>query len=191
MSRAYRIAVSESVERIIHVEDGVATTLELLPILAKERQADILADELEQRGFKRDEKNPGTMVRETENGVTVEVDLETGTVKATVTSQADVKRTVERSGTYGDRVREEDVRGDLEKKARAQAEREIAAEEERLRREATRRLEEELRDLRQELDGVVNRTTARALKERAAQVGEIEEMVEDPETGSLTIKVRV
>lgn len=191
MSRAYRIAVSESVERIIHVEDGVATTLELLPILAKERQAEILAAQLEERGFKRDEKNPNTMVRETDTGVTVEVDLESGQVKATVTTQTDVKRTVERSGVYGDYKKEEDVRSELEQKARAQAEREIAAEEERLRRDATRRLEEELRDLRQELDGVVNRTTAQALKERAAQVGEIEEMVEDPESGSLTIKVRL
>jgi hypothetical protein len=191
MSRAYRIAVSESVERIVHVEDGVATTLELLPILAKERQADILADELGQRGFERDDQSPRTMVRETETGVTVEVDLDTGTVKATVTSQADVKRTVERSGSYLDPKRAEEGRAELEQKARAQAEREIAAEEERLRREATRRLEEELRDLRAELDGVVNRTTARALKERAAQVGEIEELLEDPETGSLTIKVRL
>jgi hypothetical protein len=191
MSRAYRIAVSESVERIVHVEDGVATTLELLPILAKERQADILADELAQRGFERDDQSPRTMVRETETGVTVEVDLDTGTVKATVTSQADVKRIVERSGSYLDPKRAEEGRAELEQKARAQAEREIAAEEERLRREATRRLEEELRDLRAELDGVVNRTTARALKERAAQVGEIEELLEDPETGSLTIKVRL
>ena len=45
MSRAYRIAVSESVSRHIHVEDGVATTLELLDILPPERMGKILADE--------------------------------------------------------------------------------------------------------------------------------------------------
>jgi hypothetical protein len=43
MSRAYRIAVSESLRRHLKVEDGVATTLEVLEILPREPMAELLA----------------------------------------------------------------------------------------------------------------------------------------------------
>ena len=42
----------------------------------------------------------------------------------------------------------------------------------------------------EELDGVVNRVTATALKTRAAELGQVEEVHEDA-NGGLTIKVRV
>ena len=48
-----------------------------------------------------------------------------------------------------------------------------------------------LGDLRRELDQDVNRVTAEALKRRAAQIGQIKEMTEDPQSGSLTIVVEV
>jgi hypothetical protein len=41
------------------------------------------------------------------------------------------------------------------------------------------------------LDQVVNRVTAEALKRKAAQMGRIKEMTEDPQAGSLTIVVEV
>ena len=54
----------------------------------------------------------------------------------------------------------------------------------------TAKLEGQLRDLREELDGAVNRVTAEALKQRARELGEVQEIHEEP-NGSLTIKVRV
>ena len=44
----------------------------------------------------------------------------------------------------------------------------------------TDRLEGELGDLRQELDQAVNRVTAEALKRKAASLGQVKEMTEDP-----------
>jgi len=41
--------------------------------------------------------------------------------------------------------------------------------------------------LRKELDQVANRVTAEALKRKAAQLGQIKEMTEDPESGSLFV----
>jgi hypothetical protein len=38
---------------------------------------------------------------------------------------------------------------------------------------------------------VVNRVTAEALKRKAASLGQIKEMTEDPQAGSLTIVVEV
>jgi hypothetical protein len=70
-------------------------------------------------------------------------------------------------------------------------EREVDLERERLTDEVASKLEKHLINLRRELDQVVNRVTAEALKAKAASIGEIEEITEDPETGSVTIKVKV
>jgi hypothetical protein len=56
MSRAIQIRVSESVVRTVHVEDGVQSPLEMLPILAPDRMGELLARELEELGFERDGK---------------------------------------------------------------------------------------------------------------------------------------
>ena len=49
----------------------------------------------------------------------------------------------------------------------------------------------EVHRLQKELDQAVNRVTAEALKRKAAQMGQIKEMTEDPQAGSLTIVVEV
>ena len=45
--------------------------------------------------------------------------------------------------------------------------------------------------MRKELDQVVNRVTAEALKKKAAQMGRIKEVSEDKASGSLKIVVEV
>ncbi len=55
----------------------------------------------------------------------------------------------------------------------------------------TDKLEARLGDVRKEMDEVVNRVTAEALKRKAASMGQIKEMTEDPQAGSLTIVVEV
>ena len=57
--------------------------------------------------------------------------------------------------------------------------------------QVTDRLEGKLSDLRQELDQVVNRVTAEALKRKAESLGRIKELTEDQQTGSMTIVVEV
>ena len=47
MSRAYRIKVSESLNRVIRASDHVSTQLELLEILPQETMAALLEKELE------------------------------------------------------------------------------------------------------------------------------------------------
>ena len=73
----------------------------------------------------------------------------------------------------------------------ASLEDEAKRQTEEARREATLKLETKLKDLKQELDGVVNRVTAQALKEKAREMGEIQEIVENEDTGELTIKVKL
>jgi hypothetical protein len=188
MSRAYRIAVSGSLERIVHIEDGVCSTLELLPILARERMREILGAELVGRGFVAQE---GVARRDESGGVTVEVDLETGNVTVRVAAETELKLSGERSGHVYEEQRVEAGREALQKNLDQALEKQATEAQEKMRRQATAHLEARLKDLRQELDQVVNRVTAEALKEKARQMGEIEELLEDPETGALTIKVRV
>ena len=188
MSRAYRISITESLRRHVQVEDGIRTTLEVLPVLPKERMGALLGAELEKRGFKRE----GDKVRRLEkDGVAIEVDLPTGEVTAKASEVGDVDLKVEKRATVADRGRQEAEKEKLREQAKQDLEQHAKEEEERLRQKATEKVERKLKDLRNELDAVTTRVTAEALKIRAGELGTVEEISEDPQTGSMTIKVRV
>lgn len=190
MSRSYRISVRECVNRVIRAEDRVSTNLEMLEVLPPEQMAALLGDELERRGFRRE--GGGTLVRRGQ-GVTVTVDPAKGavTVAAETTEDLNIEgqkdgRTYDEAGQHAQRMKEslrEELRRDLEKKA--------SEKETGLQTKVTDRLEAQLGGLRQELDEAVNRVTAEALKRKAAQLGQIKEITEDPQAGSLTIVVEV
>jgi FtsH ternary system domain X5 len=187
VSRAYRVTVKGSVHRVVHVEDGVCTSLELLPILPAERTAEMLAAELARRGFTR--KN-GVASRTGEDGVIVEVELATGAVSVKAEATANIAIETQQTERIAEEVLEKG-RKQAQQRVEARAESEAKAAETKAREEVTARLEKKLGDLRRELDSVTARVTADALKEKARQLGEIEEMSEDAETGELTIKVRL
>jgi len=189
MSRAYRIAVSESVRRRVVLSDGVRTQLELLDILPCEATRELLTREVVGRGFKVD----GNKATRVDDGITVEIDLDTGAVTVRASQVADVDVTVEQSRTVAEetaQTKKDETKASLTEAARTQAEALAKAKEARAQKEVSARLEAKLGDLQKELDGIANRTTAEALKVKAAQLGEIEEISEDPKTGSLTIRVR-
>ncbi len=189
MSRAYRIRVSESVHRVLRAGDRVSTQLEILEVLPPQQMSELLAQELEGRGYKR---NGNNLVRKLD-GVTVTVDVTTSTVTVAAEACEEVELKGEREGrAYDDagpnskatrEVLRRELQGDLDKQA---AEKETA-----LQTDVTDRLEGKLCDLRTELDQVSNRVTAEALKLKAAQLGQIKEMTEDAQTGSLTIVLEV
>ena len=190
MSRAYRIRVRETVRRVIRASDHVSTQLELLDLLPAGEMAALLADELRARGF---EQSGEVLVRRS-GPITVTVDPQAGSV--TVASEAAQNVTLESEkegrgyddfGQQGRRQAEETLR----REAREQMEREAGDRRSRLQREVTDRLEAELLDLQAEVNGVVNRVTAEALKRKAARLGQIKELTEDPQSGSLTIVLEV
>lgn len=186
MSRAIQIRVSESVVRTVHVEDGVESPLEMLPILSPDRMGELLAAELEQQGFIRD-GNKAT--RTDADGIEITVDLASATVSVKIGATADLEEAIDRRQNVGIEVKEsaearlrDDVMRDLDDRLKAKTED--------LRREVTQRLERKLGDLRSELDGAVGRATVSALTERASQLGQIESVVGD-EAGNVTIKVKL
>jgi hypothetical protein len=189
MSRSYRISVRESLSRVLRAHDCVSTELEILEVLPPEQMAGLLAEDLMRRGFQED---GGEMVRQ-QNGVAVRVDPKSGVVSVSVEAEQEVELQSEKEGrAYEDlpdspqstreRLRQE-LHKDLEKKA--------AVRTQDLQGKVTDKLEAELDGLRQELDQAVNRVTAEALKIKAAQLGRIKELSEDPQAGSLTIVVEV
>lgn len=191
MSRAYRVKVSETLRTTVRGEDHVGTCLDLLEILPAEEMAALLRDELKGRGF---DDAQGKLVRRGDNGLTITVDTAEGTVE--VRSEADeaIEITGERqgnadtdSGTRGRERVETRLREELQGELRKRADRLSAGAQ----RQATEQLEAGLIDLRGELDRVVNRVTADALKRKAATLGRIKEMTEDAEAGSLTIVLEV
>ena len=189
MSRAYRIQVRDSVRRTIRGEDSVGTCLELLEILPREAMLGLLRDELVGRGFA---EEGGRLVRR-DAGLAVSVDPASGEVEARSEECEEVELAGERRGWADEDVdgaREEAeaaVRAGLLQELEAQADDRAGA----ARRRATERLEAAIGDVRAELDAVVNRVTAEALKRKAAQLGRIKEVTEDVQAGSLTIVVEV
>ncbi|HEY7329737.1 MAG TPA: hypothetical protein VH592_19035 [Gemmataceae bacterium] len=189
MSRAYRVSVRETRSRVIRAEDHVSTQLEILEVLPPEQMAGLLADELKRRGFERD----GTRLTRKQSGVTVTVETITSTV--TVAAEASEETTIQAERT--DRAYDDVgphakvVRENLKKQLEKDIERKVSEKTAGLQTKVTDRLERELNDVRQELDEVIHHVTAEALKRKAAQMGQIKEMTEDPQAGSLTIVVEV
>lgn len=186
MSRAYLVRVSESVVRTVHVEDGVVSPLEILPILPPARTAELVADELVALGFARD----GTTCRRTDpDGIEVVVDLAASTVAVRLAAGAEIEESVELQASV-QRAHAARAEAALRDDAGRRLEDQIAVRTEALRRRVTARLEAKLGELRRELDGAIGRATIGALTEKAAQLGHIEETHRD-DAGNVTIRVRL
>ena len=189
MSRSYRIAIRETLKRVIKANDRVSTQLEILEVLPCDEMAELLAQELEKRGF---ERKDGQLVKE-QDGVKVSVDPQTGTLTVSAEAQQAVDLEQEKEGRAWDDMgpNAKDVREKLREQAKADLEKQADRKTSELQTEVTDKLEKQLGEVRRELDQAVNRVTAEALKRKAAQMGQIKEMTEDPQTGSLTIVVEV
>jgi hypothetical protein len=191
MSRAILVRVSESVSRVVHVEDGVQSPLEMLPILAPERQAEILAKELEGLGFERESPESNVVKRTEKDGTEVTIDLKGATVSVKLGASAELQETLERQARSYDDARD---RGQIEDNLRdqviAELDERLKEKAEAMRRQVTQQLEKKLGDLRSELDGAIGRATVEALTEKAGQLGAIESVHGD-EAGNVTIKVKL
>lgn len=189
MSRAYRITVRESLQKDLSASDEVCSNLEILEILPQEQMADLLRGELQGRGF---EDVGGKLVR-TENGVTVTVDPKSGDVgvKAEAADSIELKAERDDWGYDDAGPGEEMIRRRAQEHLKLDLERRASQQQAQLQSEATEKLEGAMEDVRKELGQAINRVTAEALKKKAASIGQIKQMTEDPASGSLTITVEV
>ena len=75
------------------------------------------------------------------------------------------------------------MRADLAARLQEQA----AERQEAMQRDVSSRLEQGLRDVRRQLDQLIDSVTIEALKRKATQLGDIREIAEDRQSGSLRI----
>ncbi len=184
MSKAYQIRVQETVRRHVVVSDGVETRLDLLDLLPAPEQNAMLGAELEKKGFR---VEGDRAVRTEEDGVEIVVDLSTRKVWVGKHTERDVERVVDRIVLSATEKLTEKTRAAVVEAATSDIE--ITRRKEQ--RDLTASIERRLGDLRAELDAIVVAVTQQALKKKAAQIGEIESIEQDEETGSMTIRVRV
>lgn len=153
--------------------------------------AELLRGELKERGF--EEEGESKKLVRTEAGVTVAVDPNTGevSVKAETADNVDLQAKHNDWGFDDLGPGEEAIRRRIQEQLKQDLERRAGQQQARLQNEATERLEGAMDEVRQELSQAVNRVTAEALKKKAASLGRIKEMTEDPQSGSLTITVEV
>lgn len=189
MSRAYRIKVAESLKRIVRTEDHVRTTLEILQVLPPEDMGALLRQELHQRGFA---ERDGVLVRE-QNGVEVVVNPREGTVtvQAADSQEVQVKGELQDWAADQEGKHSQTAKKQLKQQLHSQLERQIEAKKTELQKRLAGKLEGELADLKKEMDQVANKVTAEALKKKAAQMGRIKNISEDPQSGSMTIVLEV
>lgn len=184
MSRPYRLRVAETVRRHVVVEDGLECGLDLLQIVPREEETQILEEELARRGFVIE---AGTARREDASGVVAQIDLAARRVHVGKRAEREIERTETRIVSSDTAQVTEQQRAAV----RRQAELSLEREREQERRALTAEIEAGLADLRAELDEIAVKVTQEALRRKAARMGEIESVTEDPESGSLTIRIRV
>lgn len=189
MSRAYRIRVSESLTRTVRAEDSVQTQLEMLEVLPCDEMAELLREELKSRGF----AEGGEILSRRDGDVTTEIDPADGTVTVRAATEKRETVTADQEGYAYDDIgpSEKTVKEGLRRQLQASLQKAADHAEGKLQKETTAKLEGKLADLQSELNQVVNRVTAEALKRKAAQIGQIKNISEDQQSGSLTITVEV
>lgn len=188
MSRAFRIQVEQRLDRVIKASDHVSTHLEILEILPCDQTAELLAEELKARGF---EPKGDKLVRR-EKGVIIEIDPKTAEVLVRAEGQEALELEVARTVIAdADRALKADTRKAVQDELQKSLEAQADAMKAKLQQEISNKLEGRLLDLQEELNQVVNKVTAESLKRRAAQIGNIKEISEDAQSGSLKIVVEV
>ena len=188
MSRSYRVSVKESVNQIIKCEDEVSTHLDIMEILPPEDMGALLEKELEKKGF---EKN-GDVMSKTEDGITVTINPVCGEVVVTTESSQRIRedQTVDGSAYDDMGPSSKKVEDQLRQQAKQELEKKVKSKTDKLQGEVTEKLETHLNDIKEDLDQVVNKVTADALKIKAKSMGQIKELTED-DKGNMTIVVEV
>ncbi len=186
MSRAYRIRMTESGSRVIVAEDSVCLNIELLPILPPARLRELLAVELTARGF----SVTGSSARRVRDGLELAVDLSEAVVTARLKRDDEVEGIASKTLKGTDALLTAAQRTQERSELRSRLEQKFAVDGRRLQRDVSAELQARLSSLVREVTEVSRRVVGAALKEKAAQLGEVVELIEH-ETGAMTIKVKL
>ena len=195
MSQSYVIRVSASVSETVDAADKRTKSLQLTEIVPCDEQAEILRDELRDRGWEEVEGSEGQVWEKTDGKVRQQIDLESMTHEA----QVELKRTLERERTItvrGDKDFEDP--DDRRTKEEASLQRAIAVtDEERnevhqaMQREIAETLDESEEARTEEVNEVIAAVYAESLKRKARRMGSVTEMRESQEGGEFELVIKL
>lgn len=170
--------------------DHLELDVRLLPVLEGKRLGEILREELEKRGWKREAD--GSMTKPFGEAVAT-LEKDGTTIRLAVSGS----RKVSAEATATGNTKEEDTKAqqDIADKAAELADKKLAAAKENARRALVRenvgKLEEVQGDLKAEVDEVTSATSRRALVERAGQMGSLESVNEKRTNEGLELVIQV
>jgi FtsH ternary system-associated peptide len=195
MSQSYVIRVSASVSETVDAADKRTKSLQLTEIVPCDEQAEIIRNELRDRGWEEVEGSEGQVWEKTDGKVRQRIDLESMTHEA----QVELQRTLERERTITVRG-DKDFEDPDERRAKEEAslQRAIAVtDEERnevhqtMQREIAETLDESEEARTEEVNEVIAAVYAESLKRKARRMGSVTEMRESQEGGEFELVIKL
>lgn len=172
MSRAYWIKLSSSVSESIHASDKATHKIDLEEVVPAGEMRDIVSQALEDSGWTQSADN-ADQYEKTLGDVTLVWDLSKNQVEATIEAQQDVEKDVNVEGrAWSQEAAKNEARRMLQQREQ-QARDQIGAEEEALQRKLTEALEKGEQDRVREINEVLQKAYADALKRKARRLGNI------------------
>jgi hypothetical protein len=172
MSRAYWIKLSSSVSESIHASDKATHKIDLEEVVPQGEMRDIVSQALEDSGWTQSPDNEDQYEKKL-GDVTMTWDLASNQVEATLEARQDVEKDVNVEGrAYSQDAAKREASRLLQQREQ-QARDQISAEEEALQRKLTQALEAGEQDRVREINEVLQKAYADALKRKARRLGNI------------------
>jgi hypothetical protein len=191
MSRAYWIKLASSVNQSIHASDKATHKIDLEAVVPEGEMKDIVSKALEESGWTKSADNDRRYEKKL-GDATLTWDLDKNVVEATVEASQDVQKEVEVEGrAWSQEAAKQEAKRILEQKEQ-QVRDQIGAEEEALQRKLTQALEQGEQSRVREINEVLQKAYAEALKRKARRLGNIlsvQESTSDKGEYELTITV--
>jgi hypothetical protein len=191
MSRAYWVKLASSVSTTVKADDRAIHKIELDAVVPEGEMSELLEGALGASGWERSSEHPRRFTKESSEGVELTWDLDAGTVEASAEASRQVVRDVEVQGRgYSQDVAQVEAERQLATRERAALE-EAKIEEERLQRQVTEQLGANEQDRVREINEVLQKTYAEAIKRKAQRLGTVTSVHESQQGGdySLTIVI--
>ncbi len=172
MSRAYWVKLSSSVVETIQASDKTTHKIELEQIIPEGEMKDIVSSSLEEQGWTKVDGQDNQYEKEV-GDVTLVWDLEKNEVEATVTAERDVAREVNVEGrAWSQDAAKREAQRLLQQREKQERDA-IGAEEEQLQKKLTQKLGESEQDRVREINGVLQKSYAEAVKRKARRLGNV------------------
>lgn len=170
MSRAYWVKLSTSVSDTIHANDRATHKIDLEAVVPAGEMTDIVTDALEEAGWAR--RDDGRFEKRI-GDVTLTWDVDKSEVEARVEASQSVSQDVHAEGRgYDQSHAQTDAEQRLEREA-TRVRDAIAGEQERLQQQLTQRLSESEERRVREINEVLQRVYAEAVKRKARRMGNV------------------